>query len=449
VSGEPLLLLTHLYGDPEMSAVFSEKATVQAWLEVEVALARAQVAADVLASEHADTIAEAAGVSKLDLDQLWAGARNVGYPILDLVRAVNAEIDRAGHQPGHLHYGATTQDIMDSGLAIQIDRALRLLRVRISAFGDGLAEQVRRHARTVMPARTHAQQAVPTTLGAILATLLDELGRHRARLGEVRTRACRVSSFGAGGTSAAQGLTARQVRATMAELLGLADADVPWHTARDGIAEFGWLCATVAATCARFARMVVDLSRTEIGELHEPSGYHRGASSTMPQKVNPVASEAVIGMAITAGALTSALTRAQEVGHERAAGEAHAEWQVLPQLAVLAASALSLCEGIATGLDVDPAAMRANLERDGGLIMAEAYMIALAPALGRENAHDLVYAAARRVRAQNGTLSATVRAMAAERGVDLAAPAISPSDYLGEVESICDSALRAWEKDTN
>jgi hypothetical protein len=158
------------------------------------------------------------------------------------------------------------------------------------------------------------------------------------------------------------------------------------------------LCATIAAACARLARNVIDLSRTEIGEVFEPYNAHRGASSTMPQKVNPISSEVIIGFAGTAGALASSLARAQEAGHERAAGEWQIEWQVIPQLAALAGSALAEALVIVDGMRVDADRMRANLELDGGLVMAEAQMIQLADAMGREDAHDLVYEAATRAR---------------------------------------------------
>ena len=255
-----------------------------------------------------------------------------------------------------------------------------------------------------------------------------------------------ISLFGAGGTSAALGPRSAQVRSTMAELLGLGDTSVPWHVDRDGIAEFGWLCATVTAACAKLARNVVDLSRTEIGEVFEPYDSHRGASSTMPQKVNPISSEVIIGLSGTAGALASSLARIQEAGHERAAGEWQIEWQVVPQLAVLAGSALSEALVVVEGMRVDPERMRANLELDGGLVMAEAQMIQLADTLGREHAHDLVYDAATRARRGGTVLAETLRAVAAEKGsLDLLPePLIAAEDYLGEAVAMCGTAVSAW-----
>ncbi|WP_037064409.1 class-II fumarase/aspartase family protein [Pseudonocardia acaciae] len=441
---EPFDLLGRLWGDDAMAAVWSERATIEAWLRVEAELARAQAATGVLAEADAEMVARAASVDGLDTEALWDGARNVGYPILPLVRAVAARLPDG--PDGRVHYGATTQDIMDTGLALQGVRALDRLGELVRTLGDALERLMDAHRRTVMAGRTHGQQAVPTTFGATLAPLLDELARHAGRLRQVRAEIGTVSLFGAGGTSAAAGPTAAPVRRELARRLGLAGGDVPWHAARDSVAGFGALCASVAATCARLARNVIDLGRTEIGELAEADGEHRGASSTMPQKANPILAEAIVGMSASAGASVSALYRAMEVPQERAAGEWQIEWQVLPRLAWSAASCLAAAVELVAGLRVDEDAMRANLDADGGLVMSEAYMFGLAPELGRELAHDLVYAAARQVRRDGVELPEALRRQLTERGLDpaFAREPLSPADYVGDAELICASARDRW-----
>ncbi|OZM80837.1 lyase family protein [Pseudonocardia sp. MH-G8] len=440
----PFSLLMHLAGDEEQLGIFSEQSSIESWLAAERALALAQAEHRVITREDADAIVDAARLRNVDDETLWKTARNVGYPILGLVREVCAVLPPG--PDGRVHYGATTQDIMDTGLALQMTRSLTALDRALGRVGDALAARVAEHAATVMAARTHAQQAVPTTLGATLATLLAQFTRQRERLAQAAPRITLVSLFGAGGTAAALGPRSSQVRATMAELLGLHHTDVPWHVDRDGVAEFGWLCTTVTATCAKLARNVVDLSRTEIGEVFEPFENHRGASSTMPQKVNPISSEVVIGLAGTAGALASSLARLQEAGHERAAGEWQIEWQVVPQLAVLAGTALSETLVIVEGMRVDAARMRANLEQDGGLVMAEAQMISLAAAMGREHAHDLVYEAAARARTTGRTLTEVLPEVAGEKGKRdlLPDPLVAADDYVGEAGRIADAAVRGW-----
>lgn len=432
-----LLLLSRLFADPAMAETFGEERTITGWLDAERALALAQGEAGVIPDSVATEIAAAARIENIDRDELWREARNVGYPILPLVRMIAAALPAEAR--GRVHYGATTQDIMDTGLALQLRSAVQRLDELVAIFGDAVAELVDRHRHTVLAARTHGQQAVPTTLGAKLAVLLAELDRQRTRLRQVRPRVAVVSLYGAGGTSAALGERAPAVRAHMAAQLHLGVSDIPWHVARDSVAEFGYTCAGLAATCARFAGEVIDLSRTEIAEIAEPAGHHRGASSTMPQKDNPISSEAIIGMAATASALSGALGRAMEAGHERAAGEWQIEWEVLPQLAILAASCVCLGGEIASSLRVFPEAMRRNLAGDG-YVMAEAYMMRLADALGRERAHDLVYAAVREAREQGEPLEAVLKRLVDGRELH----PIAPDAYLGAPDLPCDSALRAW-----
>ncbi|MFC3996633.1 lyase family protein [Nocardiopsis sediminis] len=441
----PFSLLTHLAGDEEQAALFSAGSCIDGWLATERALALAQARHGVISASDAAAIVAAAHPEAIDADALWATARNVGYPILGLVRQVAAALPDGPN--GRVHYGATTQDIMDTGLALQLSRSLAALDRRLARLGDALAARAEEHAATVMAGRTHGQQAVPTTFGATLGTLLAQLARHRERLAQAHPRIAVVSLFGAAGTAAALGPKSAQVRAEMADILGLRPADVPWHVDRDGVAEFGWLCATITAACAKFARNIADLSRTEIGEVSEPYSAHRGASSTMPQKVNPISSEVIIGLSGTAGALASSLARLQEAGHERAAGEWQIEWQVVPQLAVLAGSALAEAAVVAEGMRVDTARMRANLGLDGGLVMAEAQMIQLAAALGREDAHDLVYEAAVRARRDGTGLAGALRTVAAEQGRAelLPEPLVGPDDYLGEAAAVARNAVKAWE----
>ena len=435
-------MLVGLYGDGPVADILSEETMIRSWLRVEAALAMAQAELGVLDREDAEAIRAASTLENIDTSQLWRETRNVGYPILPLIRQLDAVLPE--RHRGYVHYGATTQDIMDSGLVLQLSEAADRLAELLTRFGDAMAMLAQTHVRTVIAGRTHAQQAVPTTFGAKIAIYVGELARHRDRLAAARHRVVVVSLFGAGGTSAAYGEKAVAIRARVAELLGLASTDVPWHAARDGLAEFGLVCALLSATCCRFAREVVDLSRTEIAEVSEVSGHLRGASSTMPQKANPIEAEAVIGMSVAAGALGSALFRVMEAGHERAAGEWQAEWQVIPQMVSLAAGSLVTAASIAAGLRVFPDAMRRNLNADGGLVMAEAYMMRLAPHLGRESAHELVYDAAQRSRENGEALADVLRErlpgdIAASIGEGLA-----PESYVGQPEDTVNAALATW-----
>lgn len=441
----PFTILTRMYPDPELSAIFDEHETVSRWLEVEVALAWAQADSGFIPRAAAEDIEKAATMASIDLAALWREAANVGYPILPLVRMVDDAC--MGEGKGRVHFGATTQDIMDSALVLQLRNAGECLLRRIDDLGNALADLVRRHGHTIMPARTHGQQAVPTTFGVKCAVFLDEVARQRIRLRAATDTISVVSLFGAAGTSAGFGSDADRVRESLARQLGLSVTDVPWHVARDRFVEFGTACASLCGTLARFAREIADLSRTEIGEVREPVGHHRGASSTMPQKSNPIWCEAVLGFAGTTTSLTTALLRAMEAGHERAAGEWQIEWQVLPEVATFTGTAVMLAAQIAHGLHVDAERMAANLSADHGTIMAEAYMLAIADRLGREAAHDLVYEAVGNARSAGVPLHRAV-VDAAPDGVREMVADMAPEDYVGSPESICSAALRSWSSAT-
>lgn len=441
----PFDLLTHVFGDSEMAGIFSVDSLVASWLEAEAALALAEADAGILDPEVAAAVAGAASPGNVDKAALWEGTRLVGFPILPLVRMIAAALPEGPN--GRVHFGATTQDIMDTGLALQLTRALGRLETLLGGLGDELARLTRRHRGTTMAARTHGQQAVPTTFGAKLASLLGELARHRQRLGETRQRIGVVSLYGAGGTSAALGgEVAGQVREAFARRLRLAVAPTPWHVARDSVAEVGMVAALVSATAARFANEVVNLSRTEIAEVSEGGGHDYGASSTMPHKHNPVRSEVVIGMAIAAGAAASGLPRTMVVAHERAAGEWQAEWSLLPYVMSSAAGALSNARQVARTLAVDADRMRANMESDGGGMLAEAFMIGLSASMGREAAHDLVYAAARQTLEAGSLLDALRRVVPAEQAdlLEQVAGRTSYEQYLGEATALCDRAIALW-----
>jgi 3-carboxy-cis,cis-muconate cycloisomerase len=429
-------LLQRLYADPELERIFDEVSTIRAWLRVEAALAQAQAACGILTSGEADAIAAAARDLDPDPASLWRDAKVVGYPILPLVRYLAAAVDGPG--AGRVHYGATTQDIMDTGLSLQLVAAGELITATLRRFGDALAHLVEAHAGTVMAARTHAQQAVPTTFGAKMAVFLDEVTRHIVQVSGAARAAGVVSLYGAGGTSAALGGRAADIRTALAAQLDLNATPVPWHVARDRVTTLAFACAQAATTAVRLAREVIDLARTEVREVSEPTGHHRGASSTMPQKANPITSEAIVGLGVSANALLGAQLRASEAGHERAAGEWQVEWFAVPQILVLSGSALALAADLVTDLHVDPEAMRANAELDHGLLLAEAAMFVLAPVMGRESAHDAVYLAATRARQEGRGLREVLPGELTDPGL------LAVERHLGDASKVCAAAVAAW-----
>lgn len=282
----PFSLHLRLFGDEQAAGVFSEGALIERWLVVEATLAVIQGDAGVLDLDEVASVVEATRFVEIDRQALWEQSRVVGYPILPLIRMVD---EAALGRRGRVHVGATTQDIMDCALAMQAGDAGALLVERIDSVGDELARLTERHAQIVMAARTHVQHAVPTTFGAKCAVYLDEFTRHRDRVRAAAEEVSVVSYLGAGGTS---GRASAVVRSHLAQRLGLKEVDVPWDVSRDRISALCSATQLASQMCARLAREIVDLSRTEVGEVTEAPEHHRGDSSTMPQKQNPILSEA-------------------------------------------------------------------------------------------------------------------------------------------------------------
>lgn len=443
------LPLVDVFGDEVVCELFSARAHVAAWLEVERALATTQSELGIIPADAAAAITAEATVDKVDLARLHEQTRVVGYPILPLLEQIKAasspDVSR------YVHWGATTQDVMDTGLALTLARILDRVETLERSLGDTIASRAEDHRSTVMAGRTHGQHAVPITLGGKLAVWLAELTRHLQRLRSARARAAVVQLFGAGGTGAAVGPEIRELRRRLAARLSLGAVDVPWHTARDTLAEVGFVLAAVAGTCGKIAREVIELSRPEIGELREAGGHHRGASSTMPQKANPIDSETVVGLSVIAAQQVPALLAAMQAGHERSAGEWQVEWDTIPTIAAATAGALSHAVDLVRDLQVFPERMSANLDLEGGLIMAETVMMALAPVVGRGRAHDLVYEACATARNESLVLAESIR-----RGLDpelvSALPPLEtllePSQYLGETDAIVTTALEGWARAT-
>ena len=446
--GQPFLPLAALFGDEETAAIFSEEAVVETWLVVERTLAEVQAEIGMIPADAAAAIAAAAVPANVELARLREKTRVVGYPILPLLEQI-AEAAASADVGRYLHWGVTTQDVMDTALALQAARGLGRVEKLLVKLGDCLAERAREHGTTILAGRTHAQHAVPTTFGTKVAVWLAETARHVERVRSVRPRVVTVQLFGAGGTAAALGPASRELRHVLAARLGLNVTDVPWHAARDSVAELGFVLAVSAATCGKIGREVIELSRPEIGEVREAAVHQRGASSTMPQKVNPIESEVVVAMSVLASQQVPALLMAMAAPHERSAGEWQIEWDALPTVFVLSCGALAGAVRIVKGLEVFPKRMRANLTQDGGMALAEAVMMAAAPHLGRARAHEVIYEVCRQVRERNIRFrEALAEALDGElmKSLPSLEELLEPERYLGEAESIVAAAIETWSR---
>lgn len=431
------------FGTPAMRALFSDAARLAAWVEAEVALARAQAEVGLIPQAAADAIARAARPEALDMAAMKADYDVSGVAIVPLVRHLGALVDHDARR--FVHFGATTQDIVDTGAVLQMRRALALVSDDLDALARALAAQAGAHRGTVMAGRSFQQQAVPVTFGYKLAVWLDELLRHRERLAALRARLEVVQLGGAVGTLASMGEQGLAVRAALARQLGLGEPDITWHVARDRWGELLQWQALSGATLGKIAGEVVLLMRSEVGEVFEGALPGRGGSSTMPQKRNPVAAPQIIAIARRLRDLPSLQLDAMMQEHERGAGAMPMEWLALPEGFVLLSGALGQARVLIEGLEVDAARMRANLGSGGGLIMAEAVMMGLAPAMGRGAAKAAVTAAAQRALAEGGTLRAALMAEPAlAQHLDAATldRLLDPAQYTGSAGAMVDAVLK-------
>lgn len=387
-------LLRDMFGTPAMRTIFDERAFIARCVDVETALARAEAAEGLIPSDAARRITESADPAAFDYEAIRTETDIVGYPILAMVRQLAAQSGDAGR---YVHWGATTQDIMDSATMLQCRDGIALIESQLRDVRLVLGELAERHADTVTAGRTHLQHALPVTFGYRCAVWLSALDRHAERLVQARTRCLVVQFGGAAGTMASLGDAARglAVRARLAEELSLADPGITWHVARDGPNEIVALLAAVGASLGKIAIDVMTMASSEFGEVAEPFVPGRGGSSTMPQKRNPISSELIFAAAKMLRERASSMLDAMLTDFERATGAWHLEWSALPEAFLLAASALHQSAFLLRGIDVDADRMKRNLDLTGGLIVAEAVMMGLATDYGRQEAHDIVYDACR------------------------------------------------------
>ena len=388
-----------------MRRAFDSSALVQAWLDVERALARAEAEVGVVPAAAADRIECEALADLYDLDELRAGIAASQHPLVPLVRAL---AERCGEAGGFVHWGATTQDVLDTGLVLQVRAALESIRRDLRRSTTAAAALALEHRSLPMAGRTHGQHAVPITFGLKAASWTDELLRCEERLDAAATAVSTGQLAGAAGTLASLGDDAAAVRAAFCRLLGLAEADVPWHAARDRLRDLGHALAELGAAGERIASEVIRLQATETAELSEPRGPAGVGSSTMPQKRNPMTSEYLVASARLLRGAVSVLLEAPAHAGERDMGAWAAEWIAVPQALILAGGVVEKLAGILEGLVVDGGRMRSNLDLTRGAILSEAAMMELARSVGHERAHALVAAVSRRAEAESTTLAAAL-----------------------------------------
>ncbi|MDA0655462.1 MAG: adenylosuccinate lyase family protein [Proteobacteria bacterium] len=439
-----------IFASQRMKGVFSDKGRFEGWVEMEGGLARAQGRIGMIPADAAKIISDAAQIDKIDTDAIIEAYKKKGSRIVPLVRAL---VDAVGPEAGrYVHWSSTTQDVIDTGLVLQYKKAVVILDEMLTRLEDVLADHCRTHRDTVMPGRTMMQQASPISFGHKAAIWLSEINRHHDRLDEIKPRFLTCQISGAVGNLATIGDQGIAMRRETAKELGLKAPTIAWHSSRDRWAEMACLLAMIGATLAKIGQEVAHLAHTEIMELAEPFVEGRGGSSTLPQKRNPILCQPLIAAGRMLRERAALNLDAMVAEHERPVGPAQIEYALLPEAFTIAGGALENALDLLDGLQVNKAKMRANLDMAGGMIMSEAVMMGLAPYIGRNEAHHVVFDACARANEEGLTLKQAlmkddlVSGKLEEAQIDAL---LEPSNYLGATSEMIDEVLEEVEHSRN
>ena len=451
LSGEPASqrLTGALFTTETMQAIFCDRARVQAMLDFERALAVAQASVALIPASAAPAIAKQCDATLYDLGAIADATREAGNPAIPLVQALTARVAADGADAARfVHWGATSQDVMDTGLVLQLMKALHVIENDLARLSCALTALVQQHADTLLAGRTLLQQATPITFGLKAAGWLAAIDRHRCRIREMYPRIAVVQFGGAAGTLAALGDRGLSVAAALAEELRIVLPEIPWHAHRDRVAEVATTLGLLVGTLGKIACDVALLMQTEVAEAFEPAEPGRGGSSTMPHKRNPVSAAAVLAAATRVPGLVATMLSAMVQEHERGLGGWHAEWETLPEICLLAAGALAHTVQTIEGLEIDAARMTHNLELTGGLVLAEAVAMTLAHTMGKLRAHELVERACRLSMEQKKSLRHVLDADPETR-VHLTAAdldrLLDPLNYTGQAQALIARVLAAHQ----
>jgi adenylosuccinate lyase len=394
--------------DPGIRALYTLETRWQAWLDVEVALAKAQAELDIVPSAAAEAIARAARLELFDRARIEEGFARTGHTLVPLIW----ELARVVGDPhgGWVHWGATTQNITQTGDLLVLRQAHRTLLRLTGEVLVAMADLARRGADMVLAGRTHGQHAVPATFGYKVAVWIDELLRHVERMQQAAPRLFVAMLGGGAGTFASLGKRGPLVQSGMAQHLGMGSMKVPSRALADHRAENICLLGMLAATCAKIGREIYTLMKTEFGEVEEPVPPGTVGSSTMPQKRNPKLCQDVIALCADVRACVPLALEAMQTEHEADRTTSLMMDAAEARAVIAMGDALSRLGVVMRELGLDPARMRRNLELGGGLIMAEAVMLQLGTPLGRQHAHDVVYDAAQAAFVEGRAFSAVLAA---------------------------------------
>ena len=443
-------LLDSLFTTVRMREIFSDAGRLQRMLDFEAALARALARASVAPQASVAPIEAHCKSNLFSQDTIAGAAALAGNLAIPLVRELTAFVAKSDEKAaGFVHFGATSQDVIDTGLVLQLRDAFDDTEKELARLSLILQRLAETHKETVLAGRTWMQQASPTTLGLKFAGWLDAVDRHRERFNETRKRVEVLQFGGAVGTLAAFGGNGQQVEQALATELKLASPAIPWHAQRDRFAEAATVYGLLAGTLGKIARDISLMSQTEVREFAEPSAPGRGGSSTLPHKRNPVGCSVVLAAAIRVPGLVSTMLSAMVQEHERGLGGWQAEWETLPEICMLTVGALAHLIEVFNGLEIHEDAMLQNLNVAHGLLMAEAVAMAMAKCIGKMPAHELIERVSHRAIESGRSLR---EALLAEQEITSQLQAaeieslLNPRNYTGSAQVMIDRVISASKK---
>jgi adenylosuccinate lyase len=420
------------YATMQSRRIFCDTCRNQRWLDIEAALALAEAELGIIPQDIAERIASCARMELIDLDSVREEIERSGHSLVGLLRVFQSVCgDPAGQ---FIHYGATTQDIQDTGQSLEIRDVLNALTPTLETIIVRLADLAEQHAETLAVGRTHAQPALPMAFGLKLASWIDELLRHCQRIGQARERVLVTQLFGGAGTMAGFGERGQELLERFGARVGLAVPSIGWHVARDRVAEFVSILAMVTGTLGRVADEIRTLSRPEFGEVEEKWMPGKVGSTTMPHKRNPERCEQVVVLARLAAAQAGLALTGMIGDHERDSRALRVEWACVPDAAHYCLAGSTILREIVNGLIVHPNRLAENVEKVTDQVMSERLMLELGTRVGKQDAHEIVYELTQQATEQ----SVPIRELAAERqeiAENLTATAqeaiFEPASYLG------------------
>lgn len=440
------LTLGNNFGTPEMREVWSEQNRLAQHVKVEVALAQAEAEFGLIPAEAARQITEKANADELDLEEIAKEIARLKHSLMATINALQKQCGDAGE---YIHYGVTTQDIVDTGTVLQLQQAFAIVERDTRLIAQELKKQAKKYQFTPMVGRTHGMQALPTTLGFKLAVWFDEFVRHLQRLSEIKDRVLVGNLNGAIGTYASFGEQGPEIEQRSLDILGLNTPNIGWQSARDRFSEYASVMALISGTLGKIGNEFYNLMRSEINEIEEPFSEGKIGSSTMPHKRNPAALEGLASLTPPVLKSVALIHESMKVEHERDAMSWRAEWIALPEMNIYLSAQLQIALNVLRGMKVNEQQMLKNLELQNGLLLSEKVMFELGKRLGKQTAHHLVYECSMRAFEQSRLFKEVLLAdgqLAQYVNEQELTDWLNPINYVGSAPAKVDNVIQYAEK---